>query len=165
MIPLIRRLHRAGHRSCSLPKTGFYWLVLFFLPAMLSLSCIAAYGSDTGTKLCPYEMKLFQCINQYRASNGLAALTVDNTLQGSAKSHSRHMGGENCLSHDGFHDRFASCGRSHCVENVGWNSPTPEEQLSAWKNSEGHNSNLLNKKIRFTGISKVGAFVTFFACD
>lgn len=165
MIPLIRSMQRTGRRSSSLPKTEFCSLILFSLPAILFLSCIAASGWDAGTRLCPYEMKLFQCINQYRASNGLAALTVDNTLQGLAKSHSRQMDGENCLSHDGFHDRFAKCGRSRCVENVGWNSPTPEDQLSAWKNSEGHNSNLLNKKIRFAGISKIGAFVTFFACD
>ncbi len=75
------------------------------------------------------------------------------------------MDKKNVLSHDHFHERFRNCRRSHCVENVGWNSPTPDAQFKAWKGSKGHNANLLDKKIKYAGISKTGAYVTFFACD
>ena len=141
------------------------------LPVLLSLAVVifltgsATLGADAEIQLCPYETKLLQHINQYRVRHALNPLRPDSTLQGLAKSHSLRMEGENYLSHDAFHERFERCGYSHCVENVGWNSPTPEDQLRAWKNSGGHNSNLLHKKIKFAGISKVGAFVTFFACD
>ena len=132
---------------------------------MICLTGSAALGADAEIHLCPYETKLLQDINQYRVRHALNPLRIDSTLQGLAKSHSLRMDGENCLSHDAFRERFERCGYSHCVENVGWNSPTPKDQLRAWKNSGEHNSNLLHKKIKFAGISKVSAFVTFFACD
>jgi len=75
------------------------------------------------------------------------------------------MNEKDILCHDNFEDRFRKCERSSCVENVGWNSPGPGAQLLAWKASRGHNANLLNRKIRYAGIAKVGAYVTFFACD
>ena len=146
-------------------KTKRYLIILFSLLAVSFLSGNVTFGADTGVRLSPYEMDLFHRINQYRVRNGSNPLKPDNVLQGLARNHSRHMDEENCLSHDAFHERFEKCGRSHCVENVGWNSPTPDDQLIAWKKSEGHNTNLLNRRIRFAGVSKVGAFVTFFACD
>ena len=54
--------------------------------------------------------------------------------------------------------------RSLCVENVGWNYQTPEDQFRAWKTSGEHNKNLLNKKITHAGIAQTGAYVTFLAC-
>jgi uncharacterized protein YkwD len=68
------------------------------------------------------------------------------------------------LNHDHFDERFKKCRYPHCVENVGWNFQTPEAQFAAWKSSSGHNKNLLNRKLKYTGIAKVGAYVTFFAC-
>jgi uncharacterized protein YkwD len=56
-------------------------------------------------------------------------------------------------------------GRNHCVENVGWNYASPEDEFIAWKRSDEHNSNMLVPDIRRAGISKVGVYVTFFACD
>ena len=123
------------------------------------------FGSDDPARLSPYERQLFQCINQYRIENRLNPLRADKTLQELAGDHSRNMDRKNCLSHDAFHQRFTQCGRSHCVENIGWNSPTAEDQLRGWKKSEGHNANLLNRKVRAAGISRHGAYVTFFACD
>jgi len=151
--------------EAGLLKTLHRRIVLFTLAAALFLCCDVTFGSDDPARLSPYETQLFQYINQYRVRNGLSPLRSDKTLQELAKNHSRRMDRDNCLSHDDFHQRFAQCGRSHCVENVGWNSPTAEDQISGWKNSAGHNSNLLNRKIRFAGISRYGDYVTFFACD
>jgi len=82
-----------------------------------------------------------------------------------AKSHSQYMQKKNALDHDYFQERFTKSGRSLCVENVGWNYSTPEAQFQAWKTSDGHNKNLLNKKIKHAGIAKSGSYVTFFACE
>jgi uncharacterized protein YkwD len=146
-------------------KSMHYFAVLFSLLVTIFSPGNATFGSDDRGRLSPCESKLLDHINQYRAGNGLNPLRVDKALQGLAKNHSRQMDRENYLSHDAFHERVIRSRRSRCVENVGWNSPTPEDQLRAWKTSEGHNSNLLNKKIKSAGISKIGAFVTFFACD
>jgi uncharacterized protein YkwD len=90
---------------------------------------------------------------------------MDANLNKLAKSHSQYMQKKKALDHDHFDERFSKSGRSLCVENVGWNYPTPEAQLQAWKRSGGHNKNLLNKKINHAGIAKSGSYVTFFACE
>ena len=111
-----------------------------------------------------YDEKLLLHINQYRSANGLNPLAMDKSLARMAERHSVHMKGENALSHEGFQERFMQSGRSLCVENVGWNYQTPEDQFKAWKTSREHNKNLLNKKITHTGIARTGAYVTFLAC-
>jgi uncharacterized protein YkwD len=151
--------------KATLSKTWYRLLVLSSLALLFFLCGDATFGSDDPVRLSPYEKQLFHSINQYRIRNGLNPLRVDKTLQELAGNHSRNMDAKNCLSHDAFHQRFTQCRRSQCVENVGWNSPTAEDQMKGWKNSAGHNSNLLNKKIRFAGISRCGDYVTFFACD
>jgi uncharacterized protein YkwD len=90
---------------------------------------------------------------------------MDATFKKLAESQSQYMQKKNDLNHDHFDERFSKSGRSLCVENVGWNYPTPEAQLQAWQKSGGHNKNLLNKKIKHAGIAKYGSYVTFFACE
>jgi uncharacterized protein YkwD len=128
------------------------------------LAINSTYGFDEN-RLSPYEEKLLRHINQYRVMNRLNPLSINENLNRLAKSHSQYMYKKSTLNHDAFDERFKKCRRSYCVENVGWNWPTPEVQLKAWKNSRGHNANLLNKKIKYAGISKVGTYVTFFACN
>jgi uncharacterized protein YkwD len=142
-----------------------YRLVLVCLFAMVFSGAGLIYGSGRDGRLSVFESGLLSQINRYRTSKGLNALSIDKTLQKLAAGHSRYMDEERSLNHDLFGDRFRKCGRTHCVENCGWNYATPEDQLKAWKSSSGHNANLINKDIRFAGISKVGAYVTFFACD
>ena len=112
-----------------------------------------------------YEDKLLACINTYRVENSLRPLSMDATFNKLAKSQSQYMQKKNALNHDHFDERFSKSGRSLCVENVGWNYPTPEAQLQAWKTSGGHNKNLLNKKIKHAGIARSGSYITFFACE
>jgi uncharacterized protein YkwD len=142
----------------SLPLCFLLLLLTFFLQTNRT------YAIDKN-KPSLYETELLHRINHYRTQNGLNALSFDRILNRLARSHSLYMKKKDILCHDNFQDRFGESGRSSCVENVGWNSPTPGDQLLSWKNSEGHNANLLNRSIRYAGIAKVGAYVTFFACD
>jgi len=111
-----------------------------------------------------YETQLLELISAYRTSNAQSPLSFDAVLNSLAAEHSEYMHANNSMNHDGFYDRAASSGFSYCVENVGWNYPTPEAQFEGWRNSPGHNQNMLNTRIGYAGISKVGSFVTFFAC-
>jgi uncharacterized protein YkwD len=137
---------------------------IFLLLLTVVLQTNTTYALDANKSLS-YETELLHQINLYRTENGLNALTSDRTLIRLARVHSRYMKEKDVLSHDNFENRFRQCRRSSCVENVGWNSSTPRAQLLAWESSKGHNANLLNRKIRSAGIAKVGAYVTFFACD
>jgi len=112
-----------------------------------------------------YSEELLDLINQYRTNNGLSVLYYDDKLTAIAEGHSTDMYRRNVLSHDHFHERFNQSGSDYCVENVGWNYPTPGDEFNAWRNSEEHNRNMLAGDIRKAGISRVGAYVTFFACN
>jgi uncharacterized protein YkwD len=138
------------------------WIFLLLLTACLQSNRTYALD-ENGSSL--YETELLHQINEYRTANGLNTLSFDHILNTLARNHSRYMNKKNVLCHDNFEDRFRECGRSACVENVGWNSPEADAQLLAWKKSGKHNANLLDKRIRYAGIAKVGAYVTFFACD
>jgi uncharacterized protein YkwD len=123
-----------------------------------------SYAADNGPSII-YEQELLNYINQYRVKKGLTPLSSDMNLRKEAKNHSQYMDKNSALNHADFNDRFRQSKRSLCVENVGWNYTTPESQFKAWKNSQDHNKNMLNKRTRRAGISKVGSYVTFFACD
>ena len=111
-----------------------------------------------------YETQLLELISAYRISNVRSPLSFDALLNSLAAEHSEYMHANNSMNHDGFYDRAARSGFSYCVENVGWNYPSAESQFEGWRNSSGHNQNMLNTQIDYAGISKVGSFVTFFAC-
>ena len=137
--------------------------IIFSLIIGALLTVYPPYGF-AGPRLSSYEERLFMHINQYRMANGLDPLAMDESLTRLAERHSANMEGKNILSHERFNERFRQSGRSLCVENVGWNYQTSEDQFRAWKTSGEHNKNLLNKKITHTGIAQTGAYVTFFAC-
>jgi uncharacterized protein YkwD len=68
------------------------------------------------------------------------------------------------LSHDDFQARFRRSGYAMCVENVGWNYPTPIAQLDAWRTSPGHDRNLLERRATHAGVGVAGEYVTLIAC-
>jgi uncharacterized protein YkwD len=143
-----------GIRRC------FMFLLIIGILLTVCLPCGAA-----GSLSSSYEARLLMHINQFRMANGLNALVMDKNLMRLAERHSMHMEEKNVLSHERFQERFRRSDRALCVENVGWNYRTPEDQFRAWKTSREHNKNLLNKKITHAGIAQTGAYVTFFACS
>jgi len=141
---------------------------IFIINAVLLFAIICVFSLSHAADVLgrsAYEQGLLKCINQHRINNGSAPLSFDETLGKIARNHSSDKDKNSELDHDDFADRFRRCGRTCCVENIGWNYVTPEAQFKAWKNSKDHNENMLNKQIRHAGISKVGDYVTFFACD
>jgi uncharacterized protein YkwD len=132
-------------------------------PARASSSsrAVAAARAVTPTR---FETRTLHLINSYRAQRGLPALQIRENLYLLSKQHSRHMAATNYMSHDGFYDRYLLSGFSTCVENVAWNYPTPSWLVQGWKSSSGHNANLLNSRIQYAGMTRSGAYATFFAC-
>lgn len=112
-----------------------------------------------------YEEDLLVLINNYRHDNNLRPLSFERNLIVLAKEHSEYQQQKNDLNHDNFSDRCSRAGGSGCVENVGWNYSTPESQFNGWKNSPGHNANMLSASVNKCGIYKAGAYVTFIAIN
>ncbi len=112
-----------------------------------------------------YETTLLNQINLYRQENNLAPLQLNEHLNQLAVQHSTFMQQQNELSHKMFKERFRAAKRPSCVENVGWNYQTGSDQFLGWKHSSGHNKNMLAPQMTQVGLAKVGAYVTFFACQ
>lgn len=101
-------------------------------------------------------------INVYRKQKGLRPLRLNATLTAAAKAHSRDLAKWDRISHfgsDGSNpwDRVKRAGYNAklAAENVGTGQVTFEEVLKGWKDSPGHNKNLLLSDAEHMGIALV----------
>lgn len=99
-------------------------------------------------------------INAYRRQNGLRPLRLNATLTDAAKAHSRDLAKWDRISHfgsDGSNpwDRVKRAGFNArlAAENVGTGQATFAEVLKGWKDSPGHNKNLLLTDATHMGIA------------
>jgi uncharacterized protein YkwD len=111
-----------------------------------------------------YANRLGELVNGYREEQGKAPLVVDRNLATLAREHSAAMAKAGRLTHDDFQSRFRRSGYAMCVENVGWNYPTPQAELVAWRRSPGHDRNLLDTRVGHMGIGAAANYVTFIGC-
>ena len=133
----------------------------FLAAAICAVAVSASAGADEGAD---YPQSLAALVNQYRASHGLPALMVDTTVAGLAREHSAAMAKAGQLNHDDFPSRVRRSGLPMCVENVGWNYRSPEDQFHAWRASPGHDRNMLDPRVERMGIGAVADYVTMIAC-
>lgn len=101
-------------------------------------------------------------INGYRKQNGLKPLQINAALTAAAKAHSRDLAKWDRISHfgsDGSNpwDRVKRSGYNArlAAENVGTGQVSFEEVLKGWKDSPGHNKNLLLSDAEQMGIALV----------
>lgn len=118
--------------------------------------CEGAGAGVTSANLAFSERSLLCLVNVYRASNGLAPLTEDASLVRAARGHSEYMEATNQFEHTGIGDgtptsRAQDAGFRcdyECVgENIAYsNFPgySPTEMFELWRNSPGHNANMLD---------------------
>ena len=101
-------------------------------------------------------------INKYRAQNGLRPLKLNAELSAAAKNHSTDLATWDRISHfgsDGSNpwDRVKRAGYNArlAAENVGTGQTTIDEVFKGWKESPGHNKNLLLADAEHMGIALV----------
>jgi len=101
-------------------------------------------------------------INAYRKKHGLKPLQLSPELTKAAKAHSRDLARWDRISHygsDGSNpwDRVKRTGYDAqlAAENVGTGQSSFDEVLKGWKESPGHNKNLLMTDARHMGIALV----------
>ena len=107
------------------------------------------------------EQTLFlQLINEYRVQNGHSTLEINSYLQTAAQWHSKDMADKNYFSHTDSLDRdylqrmadFGYTVSTYKGENIAAGYSTAASVFQGWKNSPGHNANMLNSNYLVIGI-------------
>lgn len=112
------------------------------------------------------EQTLLDHINSYRIENGLIPLNVSPALTAAARWMSEDLGNNDYFSHTDFlgrspFQRMAIFGydceayNTWCGENLAAGSSSGSETFDLWRNSPGHNANMLNPNYRVAGIAAV----------
>jgi uncharacterized protein YkwD len=110
-----------------------------------ALQCVT---NSTEAQKC---QDVFQQLNQYRTSLGLAALAYDFRLEECIEGHCHHMAQHRFFSHYAEEPeaadpwkRASACGTTANGENIAAGYPTAVEVMNAWKSSSGHDANMRN---------------------
>ena len=118
-------------------------------------------GSSGATKVLNCEEARFLVlINMYRAQNGLGPLRVSKAATQAARWHARDMGEKGYFSHTdslgrGPWERTAQFGYSGCQgENAAAGHRDAISTFCQWKNSSGHNANMLRPQFQGIGIGQ-----------
>ena len=102
--------------------------------------------------------QIFNLLNTYRQQKGLAVLSWNDDAYAAAAKQSAYQVAQGQISHDNFSTR-AACWQSS-NENVamtygGVDSTIAAVFMGMWKNSAGHNANMLSSTVDQSGISVV----------
>jgi uncharacterized protein YkwD len=125
---------------------------LLFIALISPLFFLVSFSTDVYS----LDGDVLRYTNQYRRSNGLAALTMRNDLNAIARKHSEDMAKGRCsFGHAGFDQRYSRIKKifQSCTvaENVAYGSRTGKEVVDEWKSSSGHRRNMLGK-YKYIGI-------------
>lgn len=120
-------------------------------------------GPDT-TPLDLEEQAFLQLLNAHRAANGLNPLSACTALNRAAQGHSEDMRDEDYFSHDGLDGSnpvsraceacYASCRSTGWGENIAAGNADAQGTFNQWRNSPGHNANMLGSSFAVVGIGR-----------
>jgi uncharacterized protein YkwD len=104
--------------------------------------------------------KVFDLVNNERASRNLPRLTKNTFLTTSAKQYANHLAANDFLSHTGKDGstmvlRNTAAGYANykfMAENIASGQTSPELVFQGWMNSQGHRENILNINAKEIGI-------------
>ena len=117
--------------------------------------CVADERVDTE------ELAFLALVNQHRAQNGLPALGLSYALSRAAAWKSRDLGVNRYFAHDDLSrtwvQRIRDCGyryNTYIGENIAAGVASAQGAFDLWKNSPGHNANMLGANYTAIGIGR-----------
>ncbi|MRG95154.1 CAP domain-containing protein [Polyangium spumosum] len=149
-----------GNGVCSAPETCMN------CPADCGMCETCAGAGPETTPLDAEEQAFLAMLNDYRAQNGRGPLTACTSLSRAAQGHSEDMRDQNYFSHTGkngssFSKRACdSCYDNACplqtamAENIAAGNSSGSATFTQWKNSSGHNANMLGSAYTVIGIGR-----------
>jgi uncharacterized protein YkwD len=116
-------------------------------------------GCSGGVTTQELAAQVVALANNERAAAGLAALTVNPTLQAVAEAYAEQMVTQGFIGHtdpagNSVDDRVTAAGYTWIAvgENLAYGPCTAEDAIDGWMNSEGHRANILNAVFTETGV-------------
>ncbi len=121
-----------------------------------------SFVTATGYCADAEERAFLTLINNYRAQNGRGPLRLTKTLAAAADHHSVDMATKNYFSHTlsggvTWSQNLVNHGytyRTYKAENIAAGNATASATFTQWKNSSGHNANMLNANYTAIGIGR-----------
>jgi uncharacterized protein YkwD len=137
--------------------------VLAAVLTAVSLGGLRGESAAAQSQLDPVEQEFMDILNEYRADNGLGAVIVDADIQEAAEWMSGDMGEKGYFSHTDSLGRspwtrmcdFGYCHNTWKGENIAAGYQTAQAVFNAWRDSPGHNANMLGENYRVIGIARV----------
>jgi uncharacterized protein YkwD len=134
------------------------------LLAALPLALLAHCASNDLVKTVPSEKvsisskdagEAARLISQYRVQHGLSPVAADNHLNDAAAYQARAVAEAGKLSHGAFATRMDTFRISgYSAENLSAGSDSVSGAITRWKNSSGHNANLLMPQAKRIGLAR-----------
>lgn len=117
-----------------------------------------SYDSGSGSE-SDIEKEVARLVNEERAKEGLAPLTLDSKLSDVARAHSKDMAKNTFFDHTNLRgespfDRMHNAGITYRTagENIAAGQVSAEEVMISWMNSPGHRANILNPDYKYIGV-------------
>lgn len=114
---------------------------------------------DKSTSLS-YAEQVVKLVNEERAKEGLAALSIDKNVEKAALIRAKEI--QSSFSHtrpngSSFSTALQESGVSYrgAGENIAWGQKTPEQVVEGWMNSPGHRANIMNEKFTKIGVGNL----------
>lgn len=111
-------------------------------------------------EMTPEELALITAHNDYRKSKGLQELSYRTTITAAAQGHVDWMAANNVMSHIGkdgstLGTRLREAGYNYIYagENIAAGYAGVGDVMAGWKNSNGHNNNILNPNYDHIGVA------------
>lgn len=124
-------------------------------------------SSDPNTGFSEFEQQVVNLTNQERVSRGLSPLAINPTLNNVAEQHSQDMVVQNYFSHQGKDgslpwNRMQAQGYaySRAAENIAFGQTTPQQVVTDWMNSPGHQKNILDPNLKEIGVGYYNGYWT-----
>lgn len=109
------------------------------------------------TSVLAHAEDMAELISQYRRAHGLSAVKTDPQLTAIAERQAKAMAASGVMDHDvagSFSSRMSGARTGGmAAENIAAGSSSWAETLRMWKNSPGHNKNLLQSKADIVGVA------------
>ncbi len=144
--------------------------------ALLIFSFLLVAHAQTPT-LDASEQEFIKLINDYRATNGVSALKVSISLTNASRWKSNDMGSKNYFAHNDLDgrdpfQRMVAFGYNYNTwlgENIAAGFGDAASTFIQWKNSPGHDRNMLDPNFKVIGIGRAiypsSRYVTYWTTD